>query len=80
MSDPADSTANILDILIDQHPGLLHVDELARMYGRASVEPDSARRIVDDAISELLASGLVHRLDHFVFATRAALRARELAP
>ena len=50
------------------------------MYGRASVEPDSARRIVDDAISELLASGLVHRLDRFVFVTRAALCARELAP
>jgi hypothetical protein len=49
------ATADILDILIDQHPGLLHVDELARMYGRGSVEPDRARRMVDDAISELLA-------------------------
>lgn len=80
MSEPADPTADILDILIDQNPGLLHVDELARMYGRASVDPDTARRIVDDVISELLAGGLVHRLDRFVFATRAALRARELAP
>jgi hypothetical protein len=80
VSEPAQATADILDILIGQHPGLLHVDELARMYGRASVEPDSARRIVDDAISELLASGLVHRLDRFVFVTRAALCARELAP
>jgi hypothetical protein len=77
---PADPTADILDILIDQHPGLLHIDELARMSGRASVDADAARRIVDDAISDLLAGGLVHRLDRFVFATRAALRARELAP
>lgn len=79
MPESADSTADILDILIDQHPGLLHIDELARMYGRASIDPDSARRIVDDAIAELLAGGLVHRLDRFVFATHAALRARELA-
>ena len=80
MPDPANSTSDILDILIDQHPGLLHVDELARMYGRATIDDDSARRIVDDAIAELLACGLVHRLERFVFATRAALRARELTP
>lgn len=72
--------AGILDILIDQHPGLLHIDELARMHGRASVDPDSARRIVEDAISELLASGLAHQLDRFVLASHAAIRARELAP
>lgn len=70
----------VLDILVGQQPGLLHVDELTRMYARGSIEHDSAHRIVDDAISDLLASGLVHRLDRFVFASRAALRGRELAP
>jgi len=77
--EPAGPTADILDILIDQHPGLVHIDELARMYGRASIDDDSARRIVDDAVAELLAGGLAHRLERFVFATLAARRARELA-
>jgi hypothetical protein len=74
-----DSAAGVLDILIGQHPGLLHADELVLMYARGSIEHESARVTVEDALSELLASGLVHRLDCFVFASRAATRAAELA-
>jgi ethanolamine ammonia-lyase small subunit len=74
-----DPTAAVLDLLIGEHPGLLHVEELVRLYARGSVEHDAAARIADDAISELLASGLAHRLDQFVFASRAALHGRHLA-
>jgi hypothetical protein len=80
LPEAEDHAAVVLDILLGQQPGLLHLDELVRLYARGSIEHDSASPIVDDAISELLASGLVHRLDRFVFASRAALRARELAP
>lgn len=74
-----DPTAAILDLLIGEHPSLLHVDELVRLYARGSIEHSDAERIVEDALSELLAGGLAHRLDRFVFASRAALRGRELA-
>lgn len=74
-----DPTAAVLDLLIGEHPGLLHVEELVRLYARGSIKHQEAARIVDDAISELLASGLAHRLDRFVFASRAALQGRHLA-
>lgn len=73
-----DAAAVVLDLLIGQHPGLLHLDELVWMYAGGSTEHDRARPIVEDAVSELLAGGLVHRLDRFVFVSRAALRARDL--
>ena len=78
-SIPDQPTAAVLDLLIGEHPGLLHREELVRLYARGSLEHGEAARIVDDAISELLASGLAHRLDRFVFASRAALRGREFA-
>jgi hypothetical protein len=77
--EPEDSAAVVLDILIGQHPSLLHVDELLLMYARGSIQHDRARLLVEDALSELLASGLVHRVERFVFASRAALRAQALA-
>jgi len=79
LPEPDDSAAGVLDILIGQHPGLLHVDELVLMYARGSIDCDQARVIVEDALSELRASGLVHRLDRFVFPSRAALRGHALA-
>jgi hypothetical protein len=36
-----------------------------------------ARVLVEDGLAQLLASGLAHRLEEFVFATHAATRARE---
>lgn len=78
MAPTDDPCAAVLDILIDARPALLHVDELMRLYARGSIEHAAARPIVDDAVSELLASGLVHRLQRFVFASQAALRSREL--
>lgn len=46
---------------------------------RGSIEHGDARMIAEDALSELLASGLVHRLERFVFASRAAIRAQGMA-
>lgn len=79
ITDSDNPTAAVLDLLIGQHPALLHVDELVRLYARDSIAHHDAARIVGDAISELLASGLAHRLDRFVFASRAALRGRRFA-
>lgn len=80
MTTPVDDpSAAILDLLLDEHPGLLHIDELTRLYAGASIQPGEAARIVEDALSELLAGGLAHRLERFVFASRAARRGRDLA-
>lgn len=73
-----DPSAVILDILIGLHPGLAHVDEVMRLYARGSIEHTRASPIVEDAISELLANGLAHRPDSFVWVSRAALRALQL--
>ena len=50
--------------------GLCSMHELAVAVG----DPETAQF----AVEELHAVGLVHRLGEFVFATRAAVRAREL--
>lgn len=73
-----DAAATVLDLLIAHHPGLLHVDELVWLYAGGSIEHSEARSIIDDAVSELLASGLIHRLERFVFVSRGALRAQQL--
>jgi hypothetical protein len=58
---------------------LLHLEELTRLYAGGSIEHVSARRIVDDAVAELLAGGLIHRLEQFVFVSQAARRWQRLA-
>ena len=71
-----DAAVVVLDILIGQDPGLLHLDELVRLYAGGAVELESTRVIVADALAELLANGLVHRLNGFVLVSRTA---RQLA-
>jgi hypothetical protein len=64
--------AAILEVLLEpdmQRP--LSADELGREIG----DPDAAT----DGIARLVRTGLAHRLDGFVFASRAALRADALA-
>jgi len=68
----------LLDILVSQHPTLLAIDELVRMYAGFSREARVAEALVQDGLSELLGSGLVNRLGDYVFASRAAMRATEL--
>jgi hypothetical protein len=74
-----EAAATVLDILLTHHPSLLHLDELVRIHAGGSLEHHQARVIVEDVVSELLASGLVHRLEGFVFPARAARRMCDLA-
>jgi Fe2+ or Zn2+ uptake regulation protein len=69
----------VLTILLDAHPAQRSADELVR---EVTAEPgDFAQRdAVENAIRELVAAGLVHRHDEFVFATRAAARFDQLRP
>lgn len=68
----ADTDAAILEALLDeeaQRPW--SVDEIARVLE----DPIAA----SDGLGRLARAGLIHRLDGFVFASRAALRADEIA-
>jgi hypothetical protein len=61
----------VMSLLLDQRRGLWSVEEIAsEMKDRVDAE---------DGLARLAAAGLVHRLDGFVFATRAAARASDLA-
>lgn len=73
-----EAAAVLLDILIAQHPAMLATDELVRPFAGGKLEHRGASSIVSDGLAELLDSSLIHRLGGFVFASRSALRAREL--
>jgi hypothetical protein len=68
----AHTDAVILEALLDrdgQRPWA--VDEVARLLN----DPLDA----SDGLGRLVRAGLIHRLDGFVFASRAALRAEQIA-
>jgi predicted ArsR family transcriptional regulator len=69
-SDDASTDACVLELLLDDHPGLWSVDEVSRMLG----DPVAAR----DALDRLTAAGLVHRCDGYAFASRAAAHSHAL--
>ncbi|MGH2831887.1 MAG: hypothetical protein ACRDK2_03855 [Solirubrobacteraceae bacterium] len=56
--------------MAEEGPGLWSVDELARALG------DPLKAI--DGLRRLESYGLVHRLDDFVFPSRAAVRAEQI--
>jgi hypothetical protein len=60
--------AVVLEILLDD-PRLYSVDEVEREIGS---------REARDGLNRLHAGGLIHRLDNFVWATRAAIKAEEI--
>jgi len=68
------------DVQFDQAVlGLLLTDE-APIWSRDEIVSEIGNSIaVTDSINRLAAQGLVHRLNGFVFATRAAAKATELA-
>jgi hypothetical protein len=67
----------LLSVLLLAHPGLRSTEELVREL--AEEPADFAERDrVDDAIRDLVSTGLAHRHGAFVFATRAAVRFDEL--
>ena len=72
-ADERDSVEQaVLVMLLAPHVGLWSDEEVAREVG----DPRAAA----DAIASLYGTGLVHRLGGFVFATRPAVRAVQLAP
>ena len=62
--------ARVMELLLDDHPGVWSVAEVERMIG----DPPAAR----DALARLAAAGLVHRCAEFAFATRAAAHSHAL--
>jgi hypothetical protein len=69
----------VLDLLLDEHPAHLDIEEVVRALASDPgdfAEGDDLR----NAIRELVAYGLVHRHDEFVFASRPAMRLWHLDP
>ena len=68
IGDPSTTDAQhdaiVLDLLLTDHNGLWSTTELQHQVG----DPVA----VDDTLDRLHALGLIHRLESFVFATRAA--------
>jgi len=75
--DPWMEQRVVLDLLVESHPTLWSVQELARAIcsareAKAGGEPSTAT--VEDALQDLYGAGLVHRSGDFAFATRAAVQ------
>jgi hypothetical protein len=62
----------VLGLLLTDSAAIWSVAEMASEIGNNPIH-------VTDSINRLAAIGLVHRLDGFLFATRAAAKATELA-
>jgi hypothetical protein len=69
----------VLDLLLDEHPAHLSLAEVHRATATDPTDP-LALDDVDAAIRDLTASGLIHRHDDFLFATRTAVQAWLLDP
>ena len=78
VDDPDHAARFVLACLIGHHPALLSIDELFREFAGSDGDPGEASVVVDDGLAELVRSGLAHRLDRFVFASQAAVRASRL--
>ncbi len=86
---PGDSPADphilkqaLLGLLVCDHTGLWTLAELDRqLHPSSDTEPgDEPSRVdVEDAVEDLYAAGLIHRLGIYVFASRAAHAAQLLA-
>jgi hypothetical protein len=63
----------VLMILLDD-PGFWHLDEIKLQVH------DTSRLEIEDAANRLAIHGLAHRIEDFVFPTRAALRAQRYEP
>jgi Fe2+ or Zn2+ uptake regulation protein len=67
----------VLSILLEAHPGQRSIEEVVReMTDRPDEFP--ARDAINNALRDLVGTGLLHRHGPFVFATRAAVRFEQL--
>jgi hypothetical protein len=73
--EPEDVTRTVYAIVAQRYPALVAVDELVLELCEPSLEQAVDEVCVHDALAELAASGLIHRLDRFVFLTHTAVRA-----
>jgi hypothetical protein len=71
--NPEAVTHALLDLLVRERASLWSVDALNR-----ALYPPDAPGSTDDAIADLYAAGLVHRVGDFVFASRAAVEAERI--
>lgn len=70
----------VLDLLMEAHPGQLHVDEIERAVNAETDSSFAGRDRVEIALRDLVAYGLAHRHGSFMFATRTVMRAWWLDP
>ncbi len=80
--DPHTLKQALLGLLLEDRPVLWTLAELDRqLHPSSETEPGSQPDTIDveDAVEDLYAAGLLHRLGTFVFATRAAHEAHRLA-
>ncbi len=82
---PDDSTQlkqALLGLVVDDHAGLWSLAELDRHLtpsGDTQPGAEPSRAAVEDAVEDLYAAGLIHRIGSYVFASRAAIAAERLA-
>jgi hypothetical protein len=77
-SDQEKAEQAVLALLLHTYPALLSVDEVIRALTADCPDEFGPRDSVENAVRDLVATGLVHRHGAFVFATRAAVRGDEL--
>ena len=76
LEDSPDAAAQaLLGILLSRHPGLVHVDELVRELSQGPEHHRLSEPAIRDGAADLVGDGLAHRVDHFLIASRAAVRA-----
>lgn len=77
--EPSEIEGEVFRLVSERHPALVPLDDLIREF---TFPPDSHRDapaiFVSEAVERLYHDGLVHRIEGFVFATRAGVRALEL--
>lgn len=76
--DPDVVAGAVLGLLVSELPGLQTPEELARKFAGLNGDVKQARMQVEDALSDLAAHGLVHRIEEFVIASQAGIRGHGL--
>jgi hypothetical protein len=76
--DPDAVARFLLDFLVGNHPTLFSLDELVREYAGGPGDAPTTMAVAE-GLAELAAAGLVNQVEGFFFASRAAIRAHQLA-
>jgi hypothetical protein len=77
-SDAEKAEQAVLALLLHTYPALLSIDEVIRALTADHPDESGPRDDYQNAVRDLVATGLAHRHGAFVFATRAAVRGDEL--